>query len=92
VKLPTERVWTLAETVIDAKAAGEAFAQRDFNEARFRAHLLAGKASGLGFNRLALAAADLEALLGPPDSVPLQGYGASMLRVAAEVETAQAGP
>lgn len=85
MKHSDEAMFTIAEMVFDARAAGDAALWRDFDESRFRAHILMGKAYALGFTDLALAAAALEADLGPPGTEPGTAYGASMVLVAEEI-------
>jgi len=72
--------------IVDANAAGDAALERDFDEARFRANLLAEKADALGFPTLAAAAALLMTQLGPVGAAPDSGYGATMLQIAVELE------
>jgi hypothetical protein len=57
----------------------------DFDEARFRAQLIAEGADEAGHADLALAAAHLALVLGPIGTSPSPGYGAGMLRVANEL-------
>jgi len=78
---------TLALMVSESHALGEAVLQDDLDEARFRTHLLAVCASALGLQSLSNAAARLGHDLGPVESAPGRGYGASLLLVADELET-----
>lgn len=75
-----ELILSVAALVRDAALAG------DFDEARFRAQIIAAKADVGGHIDLALAAAHLVVTLGPPGSVPGDGYGAGILRVAHELD------
>lgn len=78
----------VAEMVLDARAAADAALRRDFDESRFRAHLIMGKAYALGLMSVAIAAAVLESDFGPPGSEPGDNYAASMVRVAEELKGA----
>ena len=71
----------------DASAAGDALLHGDFDEGRFRIHLLILKAEALGLPGLSAAAQKLGAELGPMGRPPGTGYGASLLQVADELET-----
>ncbi len=59
---------------------------RDFDEARFRAQLIVGKADALELTDVVLAAGHVIELLGPIGSTPKDGYGAGMLRIANELD------
>ena len=78
---------TVTGMLIDAHAAGDAVLRDDYDEARFRTHLLALKAGVLGLCPLCAAALRLEAELGPLGRPPGIGYGATLLRVADELES-----
>jgi hypothetical protein len=73
--------------VVDANATGDAVLQLDFDEARFRTHLLRLKAEALGLPRLAAAAAILGTALGPAGHATALDYGAGLLQLADELET-----
>jgi hypothetical protein len=77
-----DAILTIAEIVRDAAAMDDAALASDFDEARFRALLIAAKADERGYVDLALAAAHLVQVLGPVGSTPRAGYGAGMLRIA----------
>ncbi|WP_369928475.1 hypothetical protein [Xanthomonas sp. NCPPB 2632] len=53
---------------------------------RFRAQIIAAKANAGGHVDLAIAAPHLVITLGPPGSLPGDGYGAGMLRLANEFD------
>jgi hypothetical protein len=73
--------------VVDANATGDAVLQLDFDEARFRTHLLRQKAEALDLPRLAVAAAVLGTALGPAGRAPAADYGAGLLQLADELAT-----
>ena len=81
-----EFILSVAELVQDAAAMGDAALAGEFDETRFRAHIIAAKADAAGHVDLALAAAHLVILLGPTGAKPGEGYGAGILRVASELE------
>jgi hypothetical protein len=87
-KMHTDEVHILnvADIVRDAAAMGDAGLARDFDEARFRAQLIVGKAHEAGFHDVVMAAAHLLNVLGPLGSTPGDGYGAGMLRIADELD------
>ena len=80
-----ESLLAVAEIVRDSAAMNDAALAGDFDEARFRAELIAGKADAQGYVDLALAAGHLVTVLGPVGTVPKSGYGAGMLRIANEL-------
>ncbi|MGF6709504.1 hypothetical protein QFZ41_000468 [Luteibacter sp. W1I16] len=82
-----EKQVVLAHMVSDAAAVGAAALCHDFDEARFRALLIARCAEVAGFANVARAANDLVEALGPVGSQPELSYGASMLRVADELDS-----
>ncbi|KAF1004364.1 MAG: hypothetical protein GAK28_04071 [Luteibacter sp.] len=53
----------------------------DFEEARFRAHLVASLAEDLGLSPIVDAARDVELRLGRLGQEPLAGYGAAIARL-----------
>jgi hypothetical protein len=81
-----DHILDVAEIVRDAAAMNEAALARDFDEARFRAQLIVGKADAIGLPDVVLAAAHLLEVLGPAGSMPKSGYGAGMLRIANELD------
>jgi hypothetical protein len=81
-----EIVLSVAEIVRDSVAMNDAALAGDFDEARFRAQIVAAKADRSGFVGVALAVAHLVTTLGPMGSNPRPGYGADMLRVASALE------
>jgi hypothetical protein len=81
-----ESVRTLAEMVHDSLAMNEASRAGDFDEARFRAVLVASKAEAGGFTAVAQAADDLIVLLGPAGSKPNADQDAAMVWVASALE------
>ncbi|WP_036114667.1 MULTISPECIES: hypothetical protein [Luteibacter] len=76
----------VAVLVSEAAAMGDAALEKDMDEARFRAQLIAAKADLAGYVDLAIAAAHLVAVLGPVGTTPGPGYGAGILRVADELD------
>jgi hypothetical protein len=76
----------IAGLVRDAAAMNDAALASDFDEARFRAQLIAAQADEAGYVALALAAAHLVVTLGPLGVTPLPGYGVGMLRIANELD------
>jgi hypothetical protein len=76
----------VAVLVREAAAMGDAALEKDMDEARFRAQLIAAKADDAGYVDLALAAAHLVVILGPVGTTPGVGYGAGILRVADELD------
>jgi hypothetical protein len=76
----------VAGLVLEAAAMGDAALAMDLDEARFRAQLIAIRADEAGYVDLALAAAHLVTVLGPPATAPSPGYGAGMLSVANELD------
>jgi hypothetical protein len=81
-----ETILAVAEIVRDSAAMGDAALAGDFDEARFRAELIAGKADAGGYIDLVLAAAHLLTVLGPFGAPPSPGYGAGILRIANELD------
>ena len=81
-----EAILAVAEIVRDSAAMNDAALAGDFDEARFRAELIVGKADVRGYVDLVLAAGHLLTVLGPMGSAPLPGYGAGMLRIANELD------
>jgi len=76
----------VAALVREAAAMGDAALEKDMDEARFRAQLIAAKADHAGYVDLALAAAHLVVIFGPVGTTPSPGYGAGILRVATELD------
>jgi len=81
-----DHILAVAEIVRDAVAMNDAGLAGDFDEARFRAQLIVAKAHEAGFHDVVIAAAHLLKVLGPVASVPREGYGSGMLRVADELD------
>lgn len=84
--LREDHILDVAALVREAAAMGDAALASDLDEARFRAHLIAARADEAGYVDLALAAAHLVVVLGPPGTMPSPGYGAGMLRVASQLD------
>jgi hypothetical protein len=76
----------VAVLVREAAAMGDAALEKDMDEARFRAQLIAAKADDAGYVDVALAAAHLVVILGPVGTTPGAGYGAGILRIADELD------
>lgn len=81
------RILNVADLVREAAAMNDATLALDFDEARFRAQLIAARADEAGHFNLALAAAHLVVILGPVGTAPSPGYGARMLYLANELDT-----
>ena len=81
-----ESILAVAEIVRDSVAMNDAALAGDFDEARFRAQLIVGKAHAGGHIDLVLAAGHLLTILGPIGTTPGPGYGAGMLRIANELD------
>lgn len=64
----------------------QAALDRDFDEARFLASLIIGKATAAGMDRVAHAAAHALHRLGPPGGIPCSNYGEALLRVASALD------
>lgn len=79
-------ILSVATLVQDAAAMGNAALAGDSDEARFRARIIAAKADAGVHVDLAIAAAHLVVTLGPPGSLPGDGYGAGILRLAHEFD------
>jgi hypothetical protein len=65
---------------------------RNFDEARFRARMVVGKAYGEGCFEVAAAAARVVEALGEPGTTPRRGYGGLMLQLAYVIGTLKASP
>lgn len=90
---PTEEsILAFADIVRDSAAMNDAALAGDFDEARFRAKLIVAKADIAGHLDLALAAAYTSDRLGPVGSLPKDGYGTGMLRVARELDKIHFNP
>ncbi|APG04827.1 hypothetical protein BJI69_13615 [Luteibacter rhizovicinus DSM 16549] len=70
------------DVAAEALAMNEAALQRDFDEARFRARMVVGKAYGEGCFGVAAMAARIVDALGEPGTTPRHGYGELMLQLA----------
>lgn len=79
-------VLTVAEIVRDSAAMNEAALAGDFDEARFRAHVISSKARELSLRGVALAASHLIDILGKPAREPNAGVGAAMVWLADELD------
>jgi hypothetical protein len=86
-----DQIFDIAEMLADANAAGRAALEHDFDEVRFRAHLVVGKAKVLGLASVALLAGALLADLGTGASTPLPGYSLTMIRLAEELDQIDLG-
>jgi len=76
-----------ADVAFDALAMNEAALNRDFDEARFRARMVVGKAYGEGHFSVAVMAARIVEALGEPGTAPIPGYGDLMLQLAHAIGT-----
>jgi hypothetical protein len=81
-----ERAFALAHLSHDVAVLGDSALHADFDEARFRAGLIAEKAEAAGLVDVVKAAKDLAASLGPVGTQPGLGYGVDILRVADELD------
>ena len=72
---------SVARVMSDAAALGDAALSGDFDEARFRAHLVVDRARALGLRDVASAGEKLISALGPAGTHPSLGYGVDILRV-----------
>lgn len=77
-----ETVHRFAQLNVEAMAMNDAALADDLDEARFRAQLIRADAEALGLPELVAVAEDILALLRPPGTEPLPGYGRAMLRLA----------
>ncbi|WP_072321153.1 hypothetical protein [Luteibacter sp. UNCMF366Tsu5.1] len=77
-----ETILAVAEIVRDSAAMNDAALAFDFDEARFRAQLIVGKADAVGLLDISLSAARVLDRLGPLGAVPRSGYGDAMFAVA----------
>lgn len=80
------RILQVAELACEAAAMNDAALALDFDEARFRAQLIAERADEASYINLAMAVAQLVVTLGPVGTAPLPGYGARMLHIANELD------
>ena len=84
---PNEQfIVAVAEILSDAVAMNKAALAGDTDESRFRAQLIARKASDGRHQDLSLVAAELIHVFGPSGSTPSAGYGTCMLRIANVLE------
>jgi hypothetical protein len=74
-----------AEINLDGEALCDAALDRNFEEVRFRAHLVLSQARDLKLGRGTLAA-DVIVALGLPGEAPMYRYGVAIHRVAAELD------
>lgn len=65
----------------DATAIGQAMLEADWEEARFRAHLLRSHADDLGLTEVANSALRVVLLMPSDHGRPAQGIGVAMLRL-----------
>jgi len=86
MKTDPERTIDLAELIRDASAVGEAVLACDLAEARFRVHLVACRAELLGMQRVVQIAELMELDLRRDETAVLLGVGATMLRLADEID------
>lgn len=71
-----------------AMAVSQALLDRDFDEGRFRAHLVVCDASTAGLTTVGAAARCVLYLLGPAGSVARLGIGLALLRLSEAIEAA----
>jgi hypothetical protein len=77
-----DAILRFAQLSVDAIAMNDAALASDFDEARFRARMIADWAIDLGLPTVADAALDVERILGKPGTDPAAGYGDAMLTLA----------
>jgi hypothetical protein len=85
-------VLTTADIVRDSVVMNDVALASDFDEARFRAQLIVGKADAVGLLDVVLAAAQVLDRLGPVGTKPQTGYGDPMLWVATELKKSDSRP
>jgi hypothetical protein len=71
-----------ADLAFEALSMNEAALHRNFDEARFRARMIGGKASAEGHFEVVELAARIVNALGEPGTMPRRGYGKPMLELA----------
>ncbi|QWT22131.1 hypothetical protein KPL74_09000 [Bacillus sp. NP157] len=76
-----------AHLALEASAIGQAMLDSDYEEARFRAHVLCSDAAELGLDDVARAALDVLGFLPADHSSPKPGVGRAMLRLCLAVES-----
>ena len=81
-----ETILTVAQIVRDCEAMAQAALAKDFEEARFRARLVAEKAVAANLPAVAAAAAHAIETLGPAGGIPHSNHGAAILRVASTLD------
>lgn len=79
MELSSEKILVLADMAIDAAEMNRAALAQDFDEARFRAHIISAKAYKAGYLDLAAMAARTHRGLGPAATRPLPGFAHGML-------------
>lgn len=87
-EIDEERVLRLTAIVLDSAAMNDAFLSGDYDESRFRAHLLVAKADVAGLTELALAAAFAIEQMGPVGTQPLSGVAFTLIRIAEAIDSA----
>ena len=78
----TAVILNFAKMSREAIAMNEAILGRDFDEARFRAHLIRVMAAESECTEVWRAARDVSELLGETGGLPRAGYGQAVLRLA----------
>jgi hypothetical protein len=85
----TEIIMVAAELACNAAAMSEAAIAGDFDEARFRAQLIASVANSAGLRGVSMAAMVAIRQLGEYGMPPNNGYGAAILLLADRLEAIQ---
>lgn len=81
-----ESILAVADITFEAEAISRAALDRDFDEARFRAEVMVERATVLGFDHMAAAAANVLERLGPFGALPNKGYAEAILKLASAVD------
>ncbi|MEX1826839.1 hypothetical protein [Luteibacter sp. CQ10] len=77
-----------AELLVDAVALSQALLDGDVPEGRFRARLIAAKASAMGFDEVRAAADQVIDLLGLPGDRPRPGHAVAVTALSEKIESA----
>jgi hypothetical protein len=92
MRIQNDQTLFATDVAAEALAMNEAALQRDFDEARFRARMVVGKAYGEGCFGVAAVAARIVEALGEPGTTPRRGYGELMLQLAHLIGTLASEP
>jgi hypothetical protein len=78
-----------AQLAIDAMAISRAMLDRDFDEARFRAHLVLCEASTMGLPAVGASAQKILDVLGPLGTAPAPGIGRALLELSGAIDAVE---